>query len=386
MKKSWRTLLLGLLTVSCAWLLGTSIVAKAATVKDGLYQVPVKILKEKENTTSTADQFFGSQAVAQVTGAQTTLILTSSGAQFISSMTVADQSAAVVKTVGKQALYQVTVDGQKSPLAASFKLTTPVGKMTEAARVALDWSKAKQLSDSVATTDLLAAGTTLAQQPAKSAPASPAIPVTAEPKTTTSAPATRQYWRYRVLQGDRMSPSQANRYYTNVATVTPSGTGYRVTLKVQYAKSLKLGARAVVPESIDGQSVPASHVTYGESGQNETMTYWFEISKLSQLTAKLIPGQIHVTVPSLNMSQVFPVRFQFAASGAADQAQAAQVAALPNKTTRSTPSATASATPDQSSPKLPATGDQSSPMGLLVGLGLLSLSLIWRGGWARERR
>ncbi|KRO03622.1 cell surface protein [Levilactobacillus paucivorans] len=383
MKRSWRTLLLGLLTVSCVWLLGTGIVAKAATVKDGLYQVPVKILKEKEKSTSTADQFFGSQAVARVTGAQTTLILISNGAQFISSMTVADQPAAVVKTVGKQALYQVTVAGQKSPLAASFKLTTPVGKMTEAARVALDWAKVKPLSDSVDTADLLAAGTTLAQQPAKAASANPAIPATAEAKSETT-PVAKQYWRYRVLQGDRMNVSQANQYYTNVATVAPNGSGYRVTLKVQYAKSLKLGARAVVPESINGQAVPASHVTYGESGQNETMTYWFEISKLSQLTAKLIPGQIHVTVPALNMSQVFPVRFQFAASGAADQAQAAQVAALPNKTTRATP--TANPTADQSAPKLPATGDQTSKTGMLVGLILLSLSLIWRGGWTRETR
>ncbi|WP_261811043.1 NEAT domain-containing protein [Levilactobacillus humaensis] len=384
MKKSWRTLLLGLLTVSCAWLLGTGIVAKAATVKDGLYQVPVKILKEKEETTSTANQFFGSQAVARVTGAQTTLILTSNGAQFISSMTVADQPAAVVKTVDKQALYQVTIAGQKSPLAASFKLTTPVGKMTEAARVALDWAKAKQLSDSVTTTDLLAAGTTLAQQAAKTATVTPTIPAATTTKTTTETPATKQYWRYRVLQGDKMSASQANQYYTNVATVTPSGTGYRITLNVQYAKSLKLGARAVVPESINGQSVPASHVTYGESGQNETMSYWFKINKLSQLTAKLIPGQIHVTVPALNMSQVFPVRFQFAASGAADQAQAAQVAALPSKTTRATP--TASTTPDRSTQELPATGDRASKTGTVVGLILLSLSLIWRGGWTREAR
>lgn len=385
MKKSWRTLLLGLLTVSCVWLL-TGIVAKAATIKDGLYQVPVKILKAKEETTSTANQFFGSQAVARVTGAHTTLLLTSDGAQFISAMTVAQQPAVVVKTVGKQALYQVTVTGQKSPLAASFKLTTPVGKMTETARVALDWDQAKPLNGSTTTTALLAAGTTIAQQAAKTAPVTPTTPAIASTKTVTATPSVKQYWRYRVLQGDKMRASQANQYYTNVATVTSSETGYRVTLKVQYATSLKLGAHAVVPESINGQPVPASHVTYGKSGQNETMTYWFEISKLSQLTAKLIPGQIHVTVPALNMSQVFPVRFQFAASGAADQAQAVQVAALPDKTTRATPTANTNATTDQTTQKLPATGDQSPQIEVLVGLILLSLSLIWRGGRDREQR
>jgi len=212
------------------------------------------------------------------------------------------------------------------------------------------------------------------------------------PKTTTKAKtatstakkttAATEYWRYQVLQGAKMTKSEADQYYTDVATVTPKGTGYQVMLHVKYAKSLKLGPRAVVPKRINGAQ--PQHVTYGQSGRNYTMSYTFTVAKRSALTQKLIPGQIHVTVPAMNISETFPVRFRFARSGAADQASAATVAALPHTTaTAASPTATSTATKSHQE-TLPPTGEATNNWAVLGLVGLALGGFICRGGRAHD--
>jgi len=363
----------------------------AATLSNGLYQVPMKIIKADSSATSDANQFFGKTAVVRINHAQVTVLMTSNGAKYIKKMTVADQAVTLVKTVNHQALYQFNLMAQTSPLTTAFSLTTPMGSMKEQARLTLNWAQAKSVSQSVATTDLLAQAETLAKANASRQSSAVTVPKTATTgKSTTATSTTKrttaatEYWRYQVLQGDKMAKSEANQYYTDVATVTPKGTGYRVTLHVKYAKSLKLGPRAVVPKRINGTQ--PQKVTYGQSGRNYTMSYTFNVAKRSALTQKLIPGQIHVTVPAMNISQTFLIRFRFARSGAADQATAATVAALPHTTATATsdsasPTATSTATkPHQAT--LPPTGEATNGWPMLGLVGLVIGGIIWRGGRA----
>jgi len=364
--------------------------AQAATLDDGIYVVPTKIIKANSTATSTANQFFGDYAAVRITDDQTTVLLTSNGAQYIKSMTIAGQKATLVKTVNGQAIYQVNLTKPASPLPATYSLTTPVGKMTESARLVLSWAKAEKDNTSTTMADLLKqtaalTATAASSSSAVSVPESSTATKTATStaKSTTTAPTT-QYWKYQVLKADTMSPSDANQYYTHTAKVTPNQNGYRVTLTVSYAKSLKLGPKAVVPKSVDGVAVPASRVTYGQSGQNYTMTYWFDIQHTSELTAKLIPGKIHVTVPAMNISETFPVRFRFATSGSADQATAAAVAALPTTKNKQSSARRNGATTPVTAPHaakatLPATGEATGSWAILglIGLSVSGSLLAW---------
>ncbi|AYM03712.1 NEAT domain-containing protein [Levilactobacillus yiduensis] len=363
-----------------AW--GQPVSSHAATLSNGIYQVPLKILKADSSATSTASQFFGKSAVVRVNDDQYTVLITSNGAQYIKSMKVADQAVTKVKTVKSQAIYQFNLTKQKSPLTTTFSLTTPLGAMKETARLTLGWGQAKSLSTSTATSDLIAQ--TVKLIPATSSSSSIKVPKTTGTTTSTKtskAATTRsaktEYWRYQVLQGNKMAKSEADQYYTDVATVTPQGSGYQVTLKVAYAKSLKLGSKAVVPESINGQQ--PQNVTYGQQGKTYTMHYAFTIKRPSQLTQKLIPGRIHVTVPAMNISQTFPVRFRFARSGAANQAAAANVSALPQTknvaaASATSQAATSSSEQPQRKAELPATGEYRG-LASLIGVVVLGIGL-----------
>lgn len=375
--------LLGWLMVGLTLLVwGQPVSGHAATLTNGIYQVPLKILKADSSATSTASQFFGKSAVVRVNDDQYTVLITSNGAQYIKSMTVAKQPVTKVKTAKSQTIYQFNLTKQTSPLTTTFSLTTPLGAMTETARLTLNWGQAQSLSSSTATSDLIAQAVKLI--PATSSSSSIKVPKTTGTTTSTKTSKAAQtatkseYWRYQVLQGSKMAKSESDQYYTDVATVTPQGSGYQVTLKVAYAKSLKLGSRAVVPESINGQQ--PQNVTYGQQGKTYTLRYAFTVKRPSQLTQKLIPGRIHVTVPAMNISQTFPVRFRFARSGAADQAAAANVSALPQTKNAAAP-ATSSVTTSSSSSQpqheaeLPATGERPglAPLAGIMVLGILGL-------------
>ncbi|MFC6261576.1 NEAT domain-containing protein [Levilactobacillus fujinensis] len=400
----WVLQLLGLMIagiLAVNW--GQSVTAQAAVSGNGIYQVPVKIIKEASKTTSSANQFFGDQAVVRVSGNHYTVLLTSNGEQYMKSMKVSGQMVTLVKKVDSQAIYQFNLTKQTTPLATFFQLTTPMGAMNEKARLTLGWSAAKKVTDSTATTDLLIQASTLAQAAittsssssatsSSSTTTSPAVTTeeststaTSSAKTTTGTTAQTKYWKYQVLKSDRMTLSDANQYYTGIARVTPTDGGYRVTLMVSYAKSLKLGSEAVVPKSIDGQTMTDSQVTYSQIGKNYTMVYGFHIDRTSDLTRSLIPGKIHVTVPVMHISETFPIRFQFAASGAKTQQQAAAVAALPKKrATQQTAdtAATPTAHTDSTTPKkqLPATGERDSSATVYGVVGLLTgILLIWGG-------
>lgn len=393
-KWRWGLHIAGMLVVTLLVVLGFSGPQRAdaatTTLDDGLYVVPAKIIKADSSATSTANQFFSDQAAVRVKDQQATVLLISNGAQYIKAMTIAGQPANLIKTVAGQGIYQANLAQLNSPLPAAFSLTTPLGKMQESARLALTWSKAEKDGTSTTTADLISQATKLATATASSASGSVKVPQTTT-KTTTATTATSaatkttpatQYWKYQVLKGDAMTLSDANQYYTHTAKITPTNGAYRVTLTVSYAKSLKLGSKAVVPKTIDGEAVSASHVTYGQTNKAYTMTYWFPIQQTSALTAKLIPGQIHVTVPMMNISETFPVRFRFAASGSTTVATAAAVAALPKTTNkRNTADQTRQAqavTPQSPKRTLPATGEAATNgtvwglLGLVVSGGLLA--------------
>ncbi|WP_143462864.1 NEAT domain-containing protein [Levilactobacillus enshiensis] len=406
---NWVKRLLQLLGIMIGGILvvnwGQSMTAKAAVSGNGIYQVPVKIIKEKTNATSDANQFFGKQAVVRVNGNHYTVLLTSNGAQYIKSMKVNNQTVTLVKKIDSQAIYQFNLTKQTSPLTTAFQLTTPVGAMNEKACLTLAWSAAEKLSSQTATTELLSQATTLAQaatttssQSVATSSSSTSVKPSSATKTSSSTKssstavtkttAQNKYWKYQVLKSDQMSLSDANKYYTGIARVTPADGGYRVTLMVSYAKSLKLGSEAVVPKSIDGQKIVDSQVTYSEMGKNYTMVYGFNIKRTSDLTRSLIPGKIHVTVPIMHINETFPVRFQFAASGSKTQQQAAAVAALPKKTTTqraAEPAAMATArdthkTAKTAKQQLPATGERQSSAALVGVVGLLAGILLIRGG------
>jgi len=374
-------LILGLVAVSFSQ---TQAAHAATTLDDGIYQVPMKIIKADSSATSSANAFFGETAAVRVQHGQYTVMITSNGEQYIKSMKVAGATLTLAKTLDSQAIYQFSLAKPISPLATSFNLTTPMGAMKESARMVLDWDQAKLVSSDVTATSLLSQAEKLVKASASSSSHSTVNkPKATTTKSTTatsavSKPATKaaEYWKYQVIQGDKMKKSDADQYYTDVAQVVPTKNGYQVTLNVKYAKSLKLGSQAVVPEAINGQS--PQNVSYGQSGRNYTMSYTFTIASLRDLTKRLIPGKIHVTVPALNISQTFPVRFRFAASGAADLASAANVSALPKKTVAKS---VAAPTADHATnaAKLPETGHQNNLVATLVGSVLLGMLIIWGG-------
>ncbi|WP_367295219.1 NEAT domain-containing protein [Levilactobacillus yonginensis] len=374
-------LMLGIVAVSFNQ---TQAVHAATTLDDGIYRVPMKIIKADSGSTSSANAFFGDTAVVRTKNGQYTVMITSNGEQYIKSMKVAGATLTLAKTVDSQAIYQFSLAKPVSPLATSFNLTTPMGAMKESARMTLAWDQAKAVSSDATAANLLSQAEKLAKTTVNSSSHS----AVSEPKATTtksttatssiSKPATKsaEYWKYQVIQGNKMKKSDADQYYTDVAKVVPTKTGYQVTLNVKYAKSLKLGPKAVVPEAINGQS--PQNVSYGQSGSNYTMSYTFTISSLRDLTKRLIPGKIHVTVPALNISQTFPVRFRFAASGAANLASAANVSALPKKTVAK-PGAAPAASRATSAAKLPETGHQRNLAATVVGSVLLGTLIIWGG-------
>ncbi|MFC6207519.1 NEAT domain-containing protein [Levilactobacillus tongjiangensis] len=374
-------LMLGIVAVSFSQSQGAH---AATTLDDGIYQVPMKIIKSDSSDTSSANAFFGGMAVVRVQHGQYTVMITSNGEQYIKSMKVAGTTLTLAKTLDSQAIYQFSLAKPVSPLTTSFNLTTPMGAMKESARMTLDWKQAKSVSTDATAANLLSQAEKLVKATASSrshsAVCQPKAPTTKSTTATSgvSQPATKsaEYWKYQVIQGDKMKKSDADQYYTDVAKVVPTKNGYQVTLNVKYAKSLKLGSRAVVPEAINGQS--PQNISYGQSGSNYTMSYTFTISSLRDLTKRLIPGKIHVTVPALNISQTFPVRFRFAASGAADLASAANVSALPKKTVAKSAAAPA-VNHTTSAAKLPETGHQNNLLATLVGSVLLGTLIIWGG-------
>lgn len=389
----WRWL--GCLVLIWAIFIGWSGTAHAAALSNGVYQVPIKIIKADSNATSSANPFFTDSAVARVQDQQTTLLITSNGAQYIKSMKISGQPVTKVKAVNQQTIYQVNLTGQTSPLTTTFSLTTPLGAMNETARLALDWEKAQRLSTTTTTSELLDQTTILADTAKSSSQASsqdkssqqttPATTTktsTAQTAKIAKATAKTEYWRYQVLQGTKMKKSEADQYYTDLAKVTPTKQGYRVTLTVKYAKSLKLGSRAVVPESINRMA--PQQVSYGQTTKAYTMQYSFMVANRQDLASQLIPGKIHVTVPVMSISETFPIRFRFASSGSADQTQAATVAALP-KTTEQATTATAPSTMHHASAKatLPKTGEQQSSWSMLGWLGLIACGYVL-GGEQRE--
>ena len=386
----WRWL--GCLVLIWAIFIGWSGTAHAAALSNGVYQVPMKIIRADSNATSSANPFFTDSAVARVQDQQTTLLITSNGAQYIKSMKISGQPVTKVKAVNQQTIYQVNLTGQTSPLTTTFSLTTPLGAMNETARLALDWDKAQRLSTATATSELLDQVTTLADaaksssQTSSQDKSSQQTTPTTSTKTSTAkaakATAKTEYWRYQVLQGTKMKKSEADQYYTDLAKVTPTNQGYRVTLTVKYAKSLKLGSRAVVPESINRMA--PQQVRYGQTAKAYTMQYSFTVANRQDLASQLIPGKIHVTVPVMSISETFPIRFRFASSGSADQTQAATVAALP-KTTEQTTAATAPPTTHHAAAKatLPKTGEQQSSWSMLGWLGLIACGYVL-GGKQRE--
>ncbi|KRN01326.1 cell surface protein [Levilactobacillus senmaizukei DSM 21775 = NBRC 103853] len=336
MMKRW---LIGLVMVTVGLLswMGSGVSAQAASLADGVYQVPMKIEQSKSVRESAANQFFAKTAVVKVEDQRPTVVLISNGGQYIQQFDLAKQPAKKVGTVNQQTLYQVQLTRLASPITATFKLVTPVGAMTESARLVLDWEHAQSRTTAVTTAALMQAANDLARQqkvkvettkiPAKTATQSVRTTAKKVQPRLTRAQTQVTYWRYQVLKGSGSGRSQADRYFTDLAEIRrDSEKNYQVKLIVRYAKSLGLGPKAVVPEMVNGRPVATGTIHYQSTGDHYQMTYQFSVSRLQDLSHHLIPGKIHVTVPGVGLSQTFPIRFKFASHGAASADRATAVA------------------------------------------------------------
>ncbi|EHL97647.1 iron transport-associated domain protein [Lentilactobacillus parafarraginis F0439] len=357
--------------------------ADSANLSDGTYTVPVTLLKAGSNSTSIANMFFTQSANVTVANGSYQIQLQTSGAQYITSMTVGGQ--AVTQDPSGHITVTLTNPSELEPV--SFGLKVPIiGTMNQNAQFDFKWGSAQKdptaaatpaASSSSATTP--AATSSSAPAAAASSSASSSSAVTREPnmapskttatKKTTAKTTSKSTWTYTVLKASGNSKSIANKYYTHVASVKKVNKHYNVVLKVSYKKSLKLGSKAVRPVSINNHKPSA--VKYGATKSTYNMTYAFNVASTNTLK-KIIKGKIHVKVPYLNISQTFGIRFKFSHHTTATKTTTHKLTALKAEPANGSSAASAATATNA---RLPQTGDRSqqavSVVGAVFGSSLL---------------
>ncbi|WP_056983476.1 NEAT domain-containing protein [Lentilactobacillus farraginis] len=377
--------------------------AKAqANLSDGTYTVPVTLLKANSSSTSIANMFFTQTAAVKVTGSNYQIQLQTSGANYITSMTVGGQSVNEDKS-GSNATLTVNLTSPADLVPVTFGLQVPImGTMQQSAQFQFKWANATRTQDSTTAPAANSSSSSSAATPAATSSSSssassssslssvsssqaptrePNMVPSKETKTTKSTKTTKKAantWKYVVLKSNSNAKSIANKYYTHAASVKKVNKHYRVLLKVSYKKALKLGSKAVKPISINGYK--PHNVKYGSTAKTYTLTYTFNISSTSKLK-KIIKGKIHVTVPYANISQTFGIRFKFSHAKAKATVKAAkatkhQTAALVTASQLKAPTASSSA-------KLPQTGDGNDTMTSIIG-AVLGSSLLFTWGVNHE--
>lgn len=374
---------------------------QAATLADGTYSVPASFVKDANgsasSTPSSAAGYFGSSATVIIKDGhyQATLPITTIGQKYITGTTVNGASA----LSGASLAFTLTEPATTVPV--TFDLTTPMGKMTQSAWMTLDWSgvpaatvpetgsSSDQTSSSSSSTitanhdsansnrdDSNSSSTvnsTTSSSSSSSAVTKPTTSTTATTKaaTTTSAdPLTG--WTYEVLQADKNVASAANKFYTHVAQITKSGTGYQVLLTVKYSKTSGMTEHGFTPLTINGQT--AQNIHYSTNGNYYVATYTFTIKSLSDL-ASLINGTVHVTVPTAGVDQTFTVRFKFSHTAGNTTNDAADTATAKPTTSRHGSTTSQTAKIRSSKSRLPQTNETKKSLHLILAgvVGLLGL-------------
>lgn len=359
---------------------------QAANLADGTYTVPVSLLKQGTETASVANQYFPKPAIVVIKNGNYSVSLPCvNGAQYIKNMTaggVAVSSQKVDDTITNE---NFTLTSQVGIVPVTFDIEVPALhlKLSESARLKMEWEKNDLISKPAEPES-----STPAPVPDKTAESSSSSSFSSEVDATATGPEdddsqssasaasdpTQTSLTYTVLQADSNQPSTADQYYTHQAAVTKNSDGsYKVTMVVSYAKSLGMGSKGVVPLTVAGQKV--TDITYGSTDKNQTVTYSFNVDSLTDLD-KVIDGTIHVTVPSMNISQDFEVRFKFAgAKSGADKPKTDSTKADSTSTTDSQTPDKSQSSNTASANKLPQTGEHQSQLISVIGI-LTSLTFI----------
>ncbi|KRL69351.1 LPXTG-motif cell wall anchor domain-containing protein [Lentilactobacillus kefiri DSM 20587 = JCM 5818] len=370
---------------------GTAANADSANLTDGSYTVPITLLKSGSSSQSMANHFFEQTAQVTVSQGNYKTDITTNGANYIASVTMAGQTASPVITSGNNGTLTFNLKNPDSTIPVSFVLyNIPlIGHIQESATFSFSWNDAvkQQGSDTTPSTDTNSdtnSNTNTDQNTTPTASSDSSSATTSTPTSTsssvtapvqqpavtkksvkTSVPTTTR--KYVVLKGHANSKSMANKYFTRTAVIKKIAKHYNVQLKVAYKKNLKLGSKAVRPVTINGRKVKSSVTNYGKTKNYYTMTYSFNVSSFKTLK-KIIKGSIHVVVPQAQINTTWPVRFKFSQKA---PAKAHKHAAVVASTTNLNSSA-------KSQAKLPQTGDTQQMSLSLVGLAIASgLSFIW---------
>lgn len=347
--------------------------ASAKTLADGTYRLPVKLLKKGSTSTSIANKYFTQTGKAVVSGTNTQVTVTTNGSNYIKGMTANGTAVTESNQSGNNADLTFNLTSQADLVPVSFKLHVLGMDMTQSAQFKLDWANAKLTSTPAATTTPETTTTT---------PVGTTLPTVTETKPTTTTKKTtkkaakkttaKTVWRYKVLQGDSNKTSEANNFYTHVASVKKAGKYYRVAFKVAYKKSLKMGPKGVTPLTMNGKKISSKAIKYGSTKNYYTVVYYYHVKSLNTLK-KINRGTIHVKVPTVGISSTFKIRFKFTKSTTkATKASASVGVATPIAASETKASKSAS----KSASKLPQTGDKATTKAASLGLAGVVTSVV----------
>lgn len=109
--------------------------ADSANLGDGSYTVPVTLLKSGSSSQSMANHFFEQTAQVTVDQGNYKTVITTNGANYIASMTMAGQSASPIITSGNNGTMTFNLTNPNNTIPVSFVLyNIPlIGQMQESA-------------------------------------------------------------------------------------------------------------------------------------------------------------------------------------------------------------------------------------------------------------
>ncbi|WP_055679827.1 NEAT domain-containing protein [Secundilactobacillus kimchicus] len=138
--QSWIKWLLGVAAIAAiAMTAGLSQKASAASLSDGTYTLPVKLLKKGSTSTSMANMYFVQTGKAVVSGSNATVTVTTNGANYIKKMTANGAGVTESNQSGNNADLSFYVNGQATLVPVGFALQIGPMSMNQTAQFKLDW-------------------------------------------------------------------------------------------------------------------------------------------------------------------------------------------------------------------------------------------------------
>lgn len=266
----------------------------SATNTDNAETRVLSIMKSSDPTQQSASAgFFAKQVTIKQDGNDYLITFTlSSGNGYIKSMTLNGEQPTATTANGDTGTYTYKVSAAvlaKGSATLAFALQTPLGAMNETA-LAVFPGTGKSTSDVV-------------NDAAKTATDEPVTPTSNGPVIDTTKEV--QDVEYEVLNAAKSGVSEANAYYTHIARVTKSGSGYNVTLTVK----VKSGIVSFTPLSVGAG--PIVNTTKTSSGGDDIWTYTFYVTDPTVLDNP-VAASIRMSVPIANISnQTFSIWLVF---------------------------------------------------------------------------